>query len=160
MLLEPNCFQADEIASMRVGEESEHVPPSYLMTVTEDSLKSYRSQLLWMDNSQYQPHDFDAAVSQLHLTAPEDDEVSTVKVRHRYMRSNCSLEPWQVLGVARLLEIREAAHNDVPPCTGAFLANVMGLGKTYQAIVYMLDIVNMRSPLGGVQPRCRQIQLS
>lgn len=125
---------------MRVDEESDHVPPSYLMTATEDGLKSYRNQLLWMDNSQYQPHDFDAAVSQLDLTAPEDDEVSTIKVRHRYMRSNCSLEPWQGLGVARLLEIREVRQSDVPLSTGAFLGDVMGLGKTYQAIVYMLEV--------------------
>lgn len=138
--LDLKYLQADEVASMRADEESEQVPPSYLMTVTEDSLKLYRNQLWWMDNSQYQPHDFDAAVSQMDLTAPEDDEVSTIKIRHRYMRSNCSLEPWQVLGVARLLEIREARQNDVPLSTGAFLGDVMGLGKTYQAIVYMLEV--------------------
>lgn len=99
--------------------------------------------MMWIDNPQYQLQDFDRDVSQLYLTVSTDDEFSIIKVRHRCMRSNCDLELWQVLGVARLLEMREARYNVVYLSTGAFLGGAMGLEKTYQAMGYMLEVREM-----------------
>lgn len=57
------------------------------------------------------------------------------------MRRNTKLEPWQVLGVAKLLEMRETKRKSGRPMQrGAFLADVMGLGKTFEAIAYILEV--------------------
>jgi SNF2 family DNA or RNA helicase len=57
------------------------------------------------------------------------------------MRANNDLEIWQVLGVARVIEIMEKTRPDgsLMFC-GAFISDVMGLGKTFQATIFILEV--------------------
>ncbi|QKX64262.1 uncharacterized protein TRUGW13939_11435, partial [Talaromyces rugulosus] len=135
---------ADEYAWSEVTENTateEDVPPSHLIRITPEKLKQYQRELEWLDDQSYQPKDWQKAVKSLCVTTPRPDPDSIIRTRHRYMKQNTRLEPWQVLGVARLLEMREAKRKSGRPMQrGAFLADVMGLGKTYEAIAYMLEI--------------------
>ncbi|CRG88522.1 putative ATP-dependent helicase C23E6,02 [Talaromyces islandicus] len=134
---------ADEFAWSESYPETspEEVSPSHLIRVIPEKLKQYQRELEWLDDYSYQPKDWEKAVASLCLTTPQPDTKSLVRTRHRLMKANTRLEPWQVLGVARLLEMREAKRNSsMSMQRGAFLADVMGLGKTYEAIAYMLEI--------------------
>jgi hypothetical protein len=60
------------------------------------------------------------------------------------MRANNNLEIWQVLGVARVIEIIEKTRpNGSPIFRGAFISDVMGLSKTFQATIFILEVCLM-----------------
>lgn len=130
---------ADEVIWGEITDDRKQ--PANLVHVTPEKLKKYQQELEWLEDDSYQPKDWQKAVDSLLLTTPKPDKDSIMKTRHRYMRANTRLEPWQVLGVAKLIEIREAKRQSgLPLQRGAFLGDVMGLGKTYEATAYMLEV--------------------
>jgi hypothetical protein len=144
-------FQAEEIATDQANFASADCKPPHLMTITTETLQKYQRELRWMDNKELQPDDFKSACDMLYLSTPSKESDGAVRIRHKYMRSNMNLEIWQVLGVARLMQIRAHRRSDgLSFSAGSFLADVMGLGKTIQACCYMLQVsfaLNIYSPL-------------
>lgn len=57
------------------------------------------------------------------------------------MRTNMILKPWQVVGLSRLLEMRDRRQLDMSRLVRvAILADIMGPGRTYQAATFMLEV--------------------
>lgn len=134
-------LEFEDIAAEQEDCGEEDISPNYLLNVSEESLANYQKELMWLNNPSFQPVDFDKAHGALYLTAAEKDDDALVRTRHKYMRSNLNLEIWQVLSVARLIEIMEKTRPDGSPLfCGGFLSDVMGLGKTFQAMVFMLEV--------------------
>lgn len=134
-------LEFEDIAAQQEHCEEEDISPKYILNVSEESLANYQKELIWLNNPSFQPVDFEKAHGALYLTAAEKDDDTLVRTRHKYMRSNLNLEIWQVLGVARLIEIMEKTRPDGSPLfCGGFLSDVMGLGKTFQATVFMLEV--------------------
>jgi hypothetical protein len=59
------------------------------------------------------------------------------------MRSSVWLTPWQITGIWGLFQKRELKHPifvNKPLLQGVFLANSVGLRKTYIAVRYLLEV--------------------
>lgn len=105
-------LEFEEIAAEQGYGEEEDISPPHLLNVSEKTLANYQKELIWLDNPAFQPSNFDIAHKSLYLTPAEHDDDHLIRTRHRYMRSNTDLEVWQVLGVARAMEIMEQTRPD------------------------------------------------
>lgn len=133
----------DDFAWSEQAKDESLTPPEYLLTVTEENLKKHQESFQWLDDSTFQPKDYNHAVKSLHLIERPNKKDKSPRLRHVLMNNGTKLESWQILGVAKLLEMRDAKRplpGNPPLLRGAFLGDVMGLGKTYQATVYMCEV--------------------
>jgi hypothetical protein len=115
--------------------EMDSEEPSALIIPTEASIKSFQKQQSWFDNVLYQRENHAEACK--HLDIPNPDIP-----RMKGMRPSVVLKFWQAVAIYALL-LFEAKHH----LRGAIIGDVVGLGKTWVVIGYLLAVCKTRDNL-------------
>jgi hypothetical protein len=142
---EPDAFRtfthliAEDLAWAQISTEDyadNQTVPENSISITPQKLDDFIRQQAWLDNKDYQRDNFEEACAYLNIPAIENP-------RHELMRPSIELKSWQVVGIAALIEMRHkhrSGDRDRLLLNGAFLADVVGLGKTFVAAGYILEV--------------------
>ncbi|KAE8164621.1 SNF2 family N-terminal domain-containing protein [Aspergillus tamarii] len=116
---------AEEYDADRIAEAMS----SDIMQPTQIGLTVFEAQRDWFNNRDFQREDHDMACSMLGIE-------NTKVCRIRGMRRSACLKFWQPVIVWALFEMRFKAY-----LKGCILADSVGLGKTWEALAFILKIV-------------------
>jgi len=102
--------------------------PAPLIKVTSDSLKAFDDQQSWFDKIKYQREDHLKACEILNIENPDVPKLPG-------MRLSTAFHFWQPVAIKALMEFSKNAL-----LRGAILADVVGLGKTWTSIGYLMAV--------------------
>ena len=120
--------EASELESELAGNLNTQDFKSGLIIPTEASLEQFRRHQKIFDNLLYQRQNHTAACHTLNIKHPDNP-------RMRWMNRGALLQFWQPTAIAGLLEIQAK-----PNLRGAVLGDTVGLGKTWEAVGFILKV--------------------
>ncbi|PYH34632.1 uncharacterized protein BO87DRAFT_435891 [Aspergillus neoniger CBS 115656] len=103
--------------------------------VTQEDIAQLREQQSWLNNEQFQRDNHEEACEKLDISDPKTPHL-------KGMVGSAILKFWQVVAVWWLIEIMASRLTK-----GAILADAVGLGKTYEAIAFIIALtLRKRTP--------------